>query len=323
MRLRARPDGDDVARTRIIIDTDPGQDDAVALLLALAERETLDVIGITTVAGNVPLPLTTINALRIVELARRDDVPVFAGASRPLLREPMTAEFICGADGLDGASLPAPSSPPRSQHAVAFLIETLAAAPDRSITLCPLGPLTNIALVFAQEPALAAKVERIVLMGGARDLGNVTPAAEFNFYVDPHAAAMVLRLPVPIVVFGLHATHQAIGTPERVERIAALGTPVAQAVRGMLGRPRPGGLDRFGVPGHPLHDPLVIAYLLWPDLFTGRDCHVEVETTGEASIGRSMIDWWGSRRKTPNAHVIGHVDAAGFYERLTASLAKL
>ena len=310
-------------RTRLIIDTDPGQDDAVALLLALAEREALDVIGITTVAGNVPLPLTTMNALRIVELARRDDVPVFPGASQPLLREPFTAEFICGADGLEGAALPPPRQSARRKHAVTFIIETLASAPDKSVTLCPVGPLTNIALAFAQEPTLASKVERIVLMGGARDLGNVTPAAEFNFYVDPHAAAIVLRLPVPIVMFGLHATHQAMGTPERIDRIAALGTPVAHAVRGMLNRPRPGGIDRFGVPGHPLHDPLVIAYVLWPDLFTGRDCHVAVETAGDATIGRSTIDWWGSRRQKPNAHVIGHVDANGFYERLTASLGKI
>ena len=191
------------------------------------------------------------------------------------------------------------------------------------MTLCPVGPLTNVAIAFAQEPALAAKVERIVLMGGARDLGNVTPAAEFNFYVDPHAAAMVLRLPVPIVMFGLHATHQAIATAERVARIAALGTPVAHAVRGMLVRERPGGKDRYGVPGHPLHDVCAIAYLLWPDLFTGRDCHVAIETGSEATMGRSTIDWWGSQRLKPNAHVIGHIDANGFYERLTASLAKL
>ena len=190
------------------------------------------------------------------------------------------------------------------------------------MTLCPLGPLTNIALAFAQEPALATKVERIVLMGGARDLGNITPAAEFNFFVDPHAAAIVLRLPVPIVMFGLHATHQAIATSERVGRIAALGTPVAHAIRGMLSRERPGSSDRYGVPGHPLHDVCVIAYLLWPDLFTGRDCHVTVETASEATIGRTSIDWWGSQKKKPNAHVIGHVDAAGFYERLTAVAGK-
>jgi purine nucleosidase len=312
-----------MAPTRIIIDTDPGQDDAVAILLALAEREHLDLLGITTVAGNVPLPLTTTNALRILELAQRTDVPVFAGASQPLLRTLWTAEFVCGADGLEGAGLPLPAIVAQDRHAVTFLIETLREAADRSVTLCPIGPLTNIALAFAQAPELAAKVERIVLMGGARDLGNITPAAEFNFFVDPHAAAIVLRLPVPIVMFGLHATHQAMGTPARIDRIAALGTPVARAVHGMLSRPRRGGIDRFGVPGHPLHDPCVIAYLLWPDLFTGRDCHVAVETASEETIGRSTIDWWGSRKEKPNAHVIGHVDAEGFYERLTNSLAKL
>ena len=312
-----------MARTRIIIDTDPGQDDAVAILLALAERERLDLVGITTVAGNVPLPLTTANALRILELARREDVPVFAGASQPLLRPLWTAESICGADGLDGAGLPPASIVAQDRHAVTFLIDTLKVAAERSVTLCPIGPLTNVALAFAQEPGLAAKVERIVLMGGARDLGNITPAAEFNFFVDPHAAAIVLRLPVPIVMFGLHATHQAIGTPARIDRIAALGTPVARAVAGMLGRPRRGGIDRFGVPGHPLHDPCVIAYLLWPELFAGRDCHVTVETASDATIGRSSIDWWGSQKQQPNVHVIGHVDANGFYERLTRSLAKL
>src|SRR5580765_2911978 len=232
-----------MARTRIIIDTDPGQDDAVAILLALAEREALDLIGITTVAGNVPLPLTTTNALRILELAQRDDVPVFPGASQPLLRALRTAEYVCGADGLEGAGLPMPRRAAQDRHAVAFLIDTLRAADKRTVTLCPIGPLTNIALVFAQEPELASKVERIVLMGGARDLGNITPAAEFNFFVDPHAAAIVLRLPVPIVMFGLHATHQVIGTPARIDRIAALGTPVARAVQGMLGRPRRGGID--------------------------------------------------------------------------------
>jgi purine nucleosidase len=312
-----------VARPRIVVDTDPGQDDAVAILWALAERERLDLVGITTVAGNVPIDLTTTNALRLLELAQRTDVPVFRGASQPLLRPLRTAEFICGPDGLEGAGLPLPRIAAQDRHAVAFLIATLEAADERSITLCPLGPLTNLALAFAQAPQLAAKVERIVLMGGARDLGNVTPAAEFNFYVDPHAAAMILRLGVPIVMFGLHATHQVIATPERVAHIAALGTPVARAVVGMLDRPRPGGIEKFGVPGHPLHDPCVIAYLLWPELFTGRDCHVAIETGSESTIGRSTIDWWGPQKAPPNAHVIGHVDAHGFYARLTQSLSKL
>jgi len=312
-----------MARLKVVIDTDPGQDDAVAILLALAERDRLDLLGLTTVAGNVPVERTTINALRMIELAKRSDVPVFRGASRPLLRPLRTAEFINGPDGLDGAGLPAPKLAARETHAVAFLLETLRATEDRSITLCPLGPLTNIALAFAQAPELAAKVERIVLMGGARDLGNVTPSAEFNIFVDPHAAAIVLGLGVKIVMFGLHATHQAMATPERVAKVTALGTDVARSVTGMLGRPRPGGLAKFGVPGHPLHDPCVIAWLLWPELFQGRDCHVAVETASEAAIGRTIIDWWGQQKLTPNAHVIDRIDAEALFDRLPKSLARL
>jgi purine nucleosidase len=312
-----------MTKTRIVIDTDPGQDDAIALLLALAAGDRLDLLGITTVAGNVPVDLTTANALRILELAGCTDVPVFRGASQPLLRALRTAEFVCGPDGLDGARLPPPTATARGGHAVAFLIETLRAAPDRSVTLCPLGPLTNIALAFAQEPGLAGKVERIVLMGGARDLGNITPAAEFNFFVDPHAAQMVFRLDVPIVMFGLHATHQAMCTPDHVARIAALGTKVARAVAGMTGRPRPGGIARFGVAGHPLHDPCVIAWLLWPELFTGRDCFVSIETASEDAMGRSTIDWWGATKRPANAHVIDRIDADQLFVRLIDALAKL
>jgi purine nucleosidase len=312
-----------MARIRIVIDTDPGQDDAIAILLALAERERLDMLGITTVAGNVPVELTTVNALRLVELAGRADLPVFRGARKPLLRPLRTAEFICGSDGLEGAGLPPPGGKARDAHAVAFLLDTLRAAPAKSVTLCPLGPLTNIALVFAQEPELAAKVERIVLMGGARDLGNVTPAAEFNFFVDPHAAQIVLDAGAPVVMLGLDATHQAMATPERVGRIAAHDTATARAVTGMLERPRPGGKAKFGVEGHPLHDPCVIAYLLWPDLFEGRDCHVAVETAGETTIGRSVIDWWGTQKRPANAHVVDRVNAEEMFVRLARSLATL
>jgi purine nucleosidase len=312
-----------MSRIPIIIDTDPGQDDALAILLALAASDRLDLLGITTVAGNVGIDLTTANALRILEVANRSDVPVYRGASRPLLRALRTAEYVCGPDGLDGAGLPPATTRPREQHAVAFLIETLRKAPDRSITLCPIGPLTNLALAFAQEPELATKVERIVVMGGARDLGNITPAAEFNFYVDPHAAQMVLQLGVPIVLFGLHATHQAVCTAEHVARIAALDTKVARAIAGMTGRPRPGAKARLGVQGHPQHDPCVIAWLLWPELFTGRDCHVAVEMCSEETIGRSTIDWWGSTRRPANAHVIERINSEGFFARVIEALAKL
>ena len=309
---------------RIIIDSDPGIDDGVALLVALAERERLDVLGITTVAGNVPLAQTVVNALRIVELARRPEVPVFAGAAAPLLRALETADHVHGADGMAGAGLPAPTLRAQPASAIEWMIETLGASAPRSITLCALGPLTNLALVFAQAPSLATRVERIVLMGGARDLGNVTPAAEFNFYVDPHAAAMVFALGIPIVMHGLHLTHQAIATPARVARIAALGTPAARAVAGMLGRPpRPGMIERHGSAGEPLHDPCVIAWLLWPELFEGRDCAVEIETRGDSTLGRSTIDWWGTLQRAPNAHVTGRIDADGYFDRITASIARL
>lgn len=306
---------------RIIIDTDPGQDDAMAILLALASPE-LEVAAITTVAGNVPVALTTMNALRMVELARRPDVPVHRGAERPLLRPLRTAEFIGGPDGLDGAGLPVPTIAAHPQHAVPALVDLLRAAPDRGITLCPLGPLTNIALALAQDRALARKVARIVLMGGARDLGNITPAAEFNFFADPHAAHIVLDCGAPITMLGLHATHQAMGTPERMAPLARLDTAVARAVHGMFERPRPGGLKRFGVAGHPVHDPCVIALLLWPELFHGRDCHVAVETAGETAMGRSVIDWWGSGRQ-PNVHVIERIDPDPLFARMIERLGRL
>jgi purine nucleosidase len=312
-----------MAALRIVIDTDPGIDDAVALLVALAARERLDVLGITTVAGNVPLSLTTANALRIVELAGRTDVPVHAGASAPLHHALSTADRVHGKDGLAGSGLPAPTRSAADPHAVAFLVDTLARASARSITLCALGPLTNLGLAFAQAPAITQSVERIVLMGGARDLGNVTPAAEFNFYVDPDAAAAVFGAGIPIVMHGLHVTHQAIATPERVARIAALGTPVARAVAGMLGRSRPDARERYGADGGPLHDPCVIAFLLWPELFAGRDCHVDIDTRGGPTLGRSTIDWWDALGLEPNAHVIDRIDADGYFERLTATLARL
>jgi purine nucleosidase len=312
-----------MSRIPVIIDTDPGQDDALAILLALAAPDRLDLLGITTVAGNVGLDLTTANALRILEAAGRTDVPVYPGASRPLLRKLCTAEYICGPDGLEGAGLPPPTIAPRDRHAVPFITEILRKAPDRSITLCPIGPLTNLALVFAQEPALAAKVERIVVMGGARDLGNITPAAEFNFYVDPHAAQIVLESGAPIVLFGLHATHQAVCTVEHVARISALDTPAARAVAGMTGRPRPHAKVRLRVEWHPQHDPCVIAWLLWPELFAGRDCHVAVETCSEETIGRSTIDWWGSTRRPPNAHVIESIDSDALFDRVIAALGRL
>lgn len=309
-----------MAREIIVIDTDPGQDDAVALLLAFASAAELDLRAITTVAGNVPLAQTTANALRIRELAGREDVPVYAGADRPLLFALSTAEFVCGPDGLAGAELPPPRGRPAGGHAVEALVATLRGAPDESVTLCPLGPLTNIALAFRLAPDVLPKVKRIVLMGGALALGNITPAAEFNIHVDPHAAAIVFGAGRPLAMLGLGVTHQAIASSEQVARLLGLGNATGRAVHGMLTRPRPGGL---GTAGHPMHDPCVIAFLLWPELFAGRDCFVEVETGDGALRGRTTIDWNGRLKRPANAHVVATVEAQELFERLFARLATL
>lgn len=307
-------------REAIIIDTDPGQDDAVALLLAFASRAELDLRAITTVAGNVPVAQTTANALRIRDLGRADGVPVYRGAEVPLVVALETAEFVSGPDGLAGADLPPPAGSPATDHAVEAIIALCRAAPDDGITLCPLGPLTNLALAFRLAPDILPKVKRIVLMGGAIGLGNITPAAEFNIHVDPHAAAVVFGCGRPIVMFGLGATLQAIASHEQIERIGGLGTAGGKAIHGMLTRPRPGGL---GTVGHPMHDPCVVAFLLWPELFAGRDCYVEVETGAGPLRGRTTIDWNGRLKRPANAHVVGSVEAHELFERMIARLSTL
>lgn len=304
----------------VIIDSDPGQDDAVAILLALAAGDRLDLRAVTTVAGNVPVDLTARNALRICALAGRPDVPVHRGAEVPLLFPLETAEFVCGPDGLDGAGLPPPSHAAAEGHAVEAIIAALRAAPERGLTLCPLGPLTNLALALRLAPDIRPKIARIVMMGGALALGNMTPAAEFNMYADPHAAAIVFGCGRPIVMMGLDVTLQAIASHEQIGRLDSLGTKTGRAVHGMLTRPRPGGL---GTTGHPMHDPCVIAYLLWPELFSGRDCFVEVETGAGPLRGRTTIDWNGRLKRTPNALVIDGVEAGELFERLIAELSKL
>ncbi|MBN9455724.1 MAG: nucleoside hydrolase [Bosea sp.] len=307
-------------REPVLIDTDPGQDDAVALLLAFASADRLDLRAITTVAGNVPVAQTTANALRIRDLGQRGDIPVYRGAEGPLVVPLETAEFVCGPDGLAGADLPAPASQAAPGHAVQAIVDLCRSAPDDGITLCPLGPLTNLALAFRLAPDILPKLRRIVLMGGAIGLGNITPAAEFNAYVDPHAAAIVLGCGRPIVMFGLGVTLQAIASHDQIARIGALGNAAGRAVHGMLTRPRPGGL---GSDGHPMHDPCVIAYLLWPELFEGRDCFVAVETGDGPLRGRTTIDWNGRLKRESNACVVSAVKAHELFERMIERLATL
>lgn len=305
----------------ILIDTDPGPDDALAILLALSARDALDVVGITTVAGNVPVAQTTLNALRICELAGDVDVPVYTGCDRPILRPLHTAEFICGKDGLAGMELADASRAPAAAHAVNAMIDHLRQS-DVPLTLCALGPLTNIALALRMAPDIAAKIDRLVIMGGARDLGNMTAAAEFNFFVDPHAAAIVFDSAIPVTLFPLNATYQAVASAERLGDFDG-GEPVQAQVLSMLRRNRAGGAALGGDKGHPMHDPCVIAYLLWPDLFKGRDCHVAIETAEGPTVGRSTIDWWGRSQEPPNAHVIGALDADQMFARVAVSLRSL
>ena len=309
---------------KIIIDTDPGQDDAVAILLALASPEDIDLLGITCVAGNVPLELTSKNARIICELAGRPDVPVYAGCDRPLGRALVTAEHVHGRTGLDGPDLPDPTMPLQDGHAVDFLIETLRSEPAGSVTLCPIGPLTNVATAFKKAPDIIEKVQEIVLMGGAYfEVGNVTPTAEFNIYVDPQAADIVFRSGVPLVVMPLDVTHQALVTKPRNDALRALGTDVGIAVAQMTDFFERYDREKYGSAGAPLHDPCVTAYLIRPELFSGRHINVEIETSSELTMGMSVADWWGVTDRAANATFMGGIDADGFFDLLTERLARL
>ncbi|MEM1684955.1 MAG: nucleoside hydrolase [Nanopusillaceae archaeon] len=305
----------------LIIDCDPGVDDAVALLLALASPE-LALQAITTVAGNVPLAATSRNALQVCELAGQRQVPVYGGCPRPILHTPTTAHEVHGETGLGGYDLPPPQKSLEPQHGVVALMEWLLAAPE-PLTLATLGPLTNIATLLILAPQVATKVERLVIMGGAMGLGNVTPAAEFNCYADPHAAAIVLDSGIPITLIGLDATHQVLTTPERLERIRQLQTPVSAAVAGWLGFYGWEEAAKKGLAGPPLHDPCVIAYLLAPELFVSQACAVRVVTGDPLTLGRTVVDRYGVTGEPANAEVVMQVDGAGFYELLLERLKRL
>ena len=313
-----------MAPRKIIIDTDPGQDDAVAILLALGSPDEIEVLGITAVAGNVPLPLTQKNARIVCELAGKPDTLVFAGCDAPMSRKLVTAEHVHGKTGLDGPTLPDPTMPLQDQHAVDFIIETLRAEEERTVTLCPLGPLTNIAVALKRAPDIADRIQEIVLMGGAYfEVGNITPAAEFNIYVDPEAAKAVFACGAPITVMPLDVTHKALVTAERNAAFRALGTPVGVAVAEMTDFFERFDKEKYGSSGAPLHDPCVTAYLIRPDLFTGRHINVEIETGSDLTLGMTVADWWGVTDRAPNATFMGDIDADGFFALLTERLGRL
>ncbi|GGA14475.1 nucleoside hydrolase [Neptunicoccus cionae] len=306
---------------KIIIDTDPGQDDAVAILLALASPE-LEVLGITAVAGNVPLALTELNTRKVVELAGRPDIPVFAGCDAPLDRPLVTAEHVHGRTGLDGPTLPDPQIPLQAKHGVDFIIDTLRSSKD--VTLCPLGPLTNIAAALTQAPDIKQNIQEIVLMGGGFfEGGNITPAAEFNIYVDPTAADIVLRSGVPVTMLPLDCTHQALTTAPRVAAFRALPNRAGPVVAELTDFFERYDKEKYGSDGAPLHDPCVIAYLLRPDLFNSRFINVEVETISKLTLGATVADWWRVTDRPPNVTYVKDVDADGFFDLLVERIGTL
>ncbi|MEO1070213.1 MAG: nucleoside hydrolase [Cyanobacteria bacterium J06638_6] len=306
----------------LIIDCDPGVDDAIALLLALASPQEFDLLGITTVAGNVPLALTQVNARRICHLAQRPDVPVYAGCPRPMLRSLTTAEDIHGSTGLQGAVMPEPTMPLQSQHGVTWLIERLTTT-TTPITLVTLGPLTNLAVALIQCPDIAQGIDRVVMMGGSLGAGNITPAAEFNIYIDPHAAKVVVDAGLPLTMIGLNVTHGVVTTTDRLVALERLGTPVGQAAAGMLRYYGQIDCDRHGLEAPPLHDPCVVAYLLRPDLFTGRPMRLAIETEDTLCLGRTVANAYPTSFSPANARVIETANAEGIYALLTERLGKL
>ena len=312
-----------MSRQRIIIDCDPGQDDAVALFLAMASPEELEILGITAVAGNVPLELTQRNVRLMCDIAGHGDIPVFAGCDRPMVRDLLTAEKVHGKTGVDGIEIVEPQTPLQEQHAVDFIVETLRAADDESVTLVPTGPLSNIGTVIDRAPDVLAKIRQLVIMGGAmREGGNYSPSAEFNILVDPHAAAIVFDCGRPITSMGLDVTHQALSTRARVDSIRQLGNPVAEATAGMLSFFERHDSAKYGVEGAPLHDPCTIAWLLDPQLFEGKFCNLSVETQSELTMGHTAVDFWHVTDRPHNVNWIHSVDADGFYDLLTDRLAR-
>jgi len=291
---------------RILLDCDPGHDDAIALLLALASPE-VELLGVTTVAGNQTLEKTTANAIRVLEFVGRRDVPVAAGAERPLVREPFVAAYVHGDSGLDGPALPPPQSAPVEQGAVDFLAERVGGA-----TLVATGPLTNVARLLATRPE---RPDRIVLMGGSIAEGNVTPAAEFNIWADPEAADSVFRSGLDVTMIGLDVTHKALLTPPYAERLRAAGDTgrmVAELVDFFALFHR----QTYGFDGAPIHDAVAVAHAFTPGLVETVERNVEIETVSELCRGRTVVDLWSRTGNEPNAHIGVGIDAEAFLELL-------
>jgi inosine-uridine nucleoside N-ribohydrolase len=301
----------------IVIDCDPGHDDAIAILLAVASPE-VELRGVTTVAGNQTLDKTTRNALKVLELAGRADVSVAAGADRPLRRELRTAAHVHGESGLDGPSLPEPSGRPVDAHAADFLAELI----EPGVVLVPTAPLTNVALLLERHPDVRERLERIVWMGGAIGEGNVTPAAEFNAFVDPEAAAAVFASGIPVTMIGLDVTHRTLFTRAHADRLRGAGA-AGRVVADLSDFFQLFHEERYGFDGSPIHDALAVGYVVDPTLVTTLHCNVAIETASQHCDGRTVVDRWDVTGRPANAHVGIDVDAPRFLELLVARIASL
>jgi purine nucleosidase len=293
---------------RIIIDTDPGTDDAVAILIALAHFTDEEILGITTVAGNVGVKVGTTNALRILEQAGRNNIKVFEGESAPLKRELLTAEWVHGTDGLGGVPFPAPSKTEENLDAVSFLKQSISSS-DEKVTLCVLGPMTNIGKALIEKPEISENIEQIIFMGGSATGGNTTPAAEFNILVDPDAAEVVLHSGIKLVMMGLDVTHQAISTSDRIQNISETKTKTSELLVGLMSKLANLEMVKKKFPdGTPVHDAFVTAYLVDSSLTKGNFVNVEVETSSELTLGQTVVDTNEISGRDKNVHWMNIVD---------------
>jgi inosine-uridine nucleoside N-ribohydrolase len=306
--------------TPIVIDCDPGHDDAIALLLALGSPE-VELLGVTTVSGNQTLDKTTANAIRVLEFVGRGDVPVAAGADRPLVRERFVAAYVHGDSGLDGPALPPPEKAPEADHAVDFLADRILGSPE-PVTLVPVGPLTNVGLLLARYPEVSRNLREVVVMGGAIAEGNVTPAAEFNVWADPEAAWRVFRSGLDLTMIGLDVTHKALLGPAHGERLRSAGragTLVAELLEFFNVYHR----ETYGFDGSPIHDAVAVAQVVRPGIVETLERNVEIETESELCRGRTVVDLWRRTDREPNAKVGVDIDADGFLELLIERVASL
>ncbi|MBN9016584.1 MAG: nucleoside hydrolase [Rhizobiales bacterium] len=313
-----------MAPRKIIIDTDPGQDDAFAILFALGSPAELEVIGITTVGGNVPLKLTSENALKVIELAGRPDVPVYAGCPGPIVKKLKTAEYVHGPTGMDGADLPTPTTPLQAEHGVNYLVRTLMDAPEGEITVCTLGPMTNLAMAMTMEPRIIPRIREVVLMGGGFfQGGNATPAAEFNIFVDPHAAHIVFESGAPVTMCPIDCTYTAEMTVEWLDTLRETGKRAAIEAANMADFYRQYGGFKFKTSARPIHDACVTGYLLAPEIYEQRLCNVTIDIVSPETIGMTIVDWWHVTGKRKNCNVLRRIDPDPFFALMLERIGSL